>query len=435
MSWQTHAPARVITDAPMTAYRTNHSYIREFSVGLFVVMAVFTVAIFIWIASLTDTLLREEALSQSRSYADLIIAARTWNAELGGVYVRTSDTVQPNPHLAALGIDANDTLSDGTGVTLRNPSVMTREIGDILRDGGGITVRLTSLDPVNPDNEPDAWERAGLAELERGKSDVWSDSSKDDLRDGFRYMRVLRVDENCLQCHSAGGYRVGDVRGALSIRHPYAATQLALQQNHYRLMWIAATILGLVSAVVFSASRWLEHRLAEASRQLEHMANTDALTGLWNRRYTLTRLSQELDNARRHGHAVGVLMIDVDHFKSINDRFGHATGDEVLRRIASTLGETVRTYDVVGRVGGEELLVIAPGIDASALMALAERARSTIEGAQMCDECPEGRVTVSIGAVVSRPQHHDEDASAVIARADAAMYAAKAAGRNLVVSG
>lgn len=415
---------------------TRHAHIRGFSMALLTMLGAFTIAIFVWVGLRTDGLLRDEALSESRSYADLIIAARAWNAELGGVYVRTSDDVLTNPYLLELGVEADFTLSDGSRVTLRNPAAMTREIGEVLRRSDATTgFKLTSLQPVNPDNAPDAWERAALEAFDRGVAEAWSDPSRDDMRDGFRYMRPLQVDESCLPCHAAAGYRVGDIRGALSIRHSYVATELALEQNRLQLTMLATLVLIVMSLTMLVASRWLEHRLAEASRQLEHMANTDALTGLWSRRYMFTRLAQEMDSARRRGHSVGIMLIDADHFKRINDRFGHAAGDEVLRRVAATLTRAVRTYDLAGRVGGEELLVIAPGIDSTALSALAERVRTLIADMDVCDVCPDEGLTVSIGTALARPQSHDEDLNTLVARADAAMYAAKDAGRNRVIDG
>jgi diguanylate cyclase (GGDEF)-like protein len=415
---------------------STRSPVRRFAVGLVASVSLFTIAIFILMGSLTTGLLRDESLAESRSFADLIIAARAWNAEMGGVYVPTSDRVKTNPYLIELGIDPDDSLTDGTPVTLRNPAAMTREIGEVLRRSDrGVDFKLTSLDPVNPDNAPDPWERKGLNALERGRTEVWSDPASDDMREGFRYMRALRVDESCLPCHAASGYQVGDIRGALSIRQSYAATELAIERNRMRLALTASIVLLGILIAALVATRWLEKQLAEANRRLELMANTDTLTGLWSRRYMFERLTQELESARRQGHAVGIMLIDVDHFKRINDRFGHAAGDEVLRRISSTLKDAVRTYDIAGRVGGEELLVISPGIDSEPLAALAERVRALIEVADVCNQCADESPTVSIGTALARPQQHEEDPDSFMARADAAMYAAKAAGRNRVAHG
>ncbi|MDZ4166157.1 MAG: GGDEF domain-containing protein [Coriobacteriia bacterium] len=207
-----------------------------------------------------------------------------------------------------------------------------------------------------------------------------------------------------------------------------------MSTSRSRLIAMAIGILIGLWAFVWIASRVLAERLADANRRLEHAANTDALTGLWNRGYALDRLGQELERASRHEQSVGVALLDIDHFKKVNDTFGHAVGDSALRQVASILRDAVRTYDVVSRIGGEELLIIAPDIEPVALVALAERIRELVAAADI--EGLEGRkVTVSIGTAYADRGCETETTDDLIARADAAMYAAKAAGRDRVVTG
>jgi diguanylate cyclase (GGDEF)-like protein len=164
------------------------------------------------------------------------------------------------------------------------------------------------------------------------------------------------------------------------------------------------------------------------------MATTDGLTGLWNRRFTLESLARELDRARREGASTGVVLVDIDHFKGVNDDYGHAAGDEALRRTADVLSQVVRQYDIVGRVGGEEMLVVAPDVSAGSLGVLAERLRAAVEALDTADVCPDRSLTISVGTALAAAGQA-ETVDALIARADAAMYAAKDAGRNRVVAG
>lgn len=161
------------------------------------------------------------------------------------------------------------------------------------------------------------------------------------------------------------------------------------------------------------------------------MATTDPLTGVYNRRYFEEELGRMLDNARRTQRAFTLLMIDIDHFKSVNDSFGHPAGDLVLKRVAQLMGQTIRSGDVLARVGGEEFAIILPE---TALPQGLETARKLV--AQMASTpvlLPSGLplgITVSIG--VADYVHAHQSAEALIARADIALYQAKAAGRNRV---
>lgn len=164
---------------------------------------------------------------------------------------------------------------------------------------------------------------------------------------------------------------------------------------------------------------------------------TDALTGWHNRRYLESRLTEELARCRRERTPLTCLMIDVDHFKSVNDRYGHLAGDEVLRQLARCIGKEVRGSDVSARYGGEEFIVLLPGTGVAAGFVLAERIRAAVAAEPFA--LPDGThlpVTVSIGVAEHTPAPDDRDLAAVgehlVALADVALYEAKAGGRNAV---
>lgn len=407
--------------------------LRSFSVMLLIVLTAFTVGVFAWLGVRTESLVRLTALEQARSYTDTIIAARAWNSRLGGVWVVKSPTVLTNPYLVELGVQADAVLSDGTPITLRNPAAMTREIGEQLDAlGGAAAFKLTSLDPVNPGNAPDAWERLGLEAFTRGVSEYsWQgeDSSGEQV---FRYMRPLVVDESCLTCHASAGYKVGDIRGAVSSTLSYESHARALTSNSRGLMAIGAVVLVVLWVGLLGMILWLQRGLKRANQQLEYMATTDPLTGLWNRRHVFGRLEAEMARVRRQHGSVGVVMIDIDHFKRFNDSFGHAAGDTVLQLTARAIESAIRTYDIVGRIGGEELLVIASDVDPAELATLGERIRQSVEDMDLAAVCPGCTITVSAGAALTRADAQ-ESADSLAARADVALYAAKEAGRNRVV--
>ena len=167
--------------------------------------------------------------------------------------------------------------------------------------------------------------------------------------------------------------------------------------------------------------------LEAANRVLSGLAHRDGLTGLYNRRAADERLAVEIDRHRRSGASLSVLLLDIDHFKSINDRLGHAGGDAVLRRVAARLNECCRSSDFIARFGGEEFLILMPETDAAQARVAAEKIRSVLAD----DPLAPTVVTVSIG--VASPAHAYNDAAEVLRAADDALYAAKAAGRNRVV--
>ncbi|MEM8608741.1 MAG: diguanylate cyclase [Myxococcota bacterium] len=158
------------------------------------------------------------------------------------------------------------------------------------------------------------------------------------------------------------------------------------------------------------------------------LALTDGLTGLYNRRHATKRLEEEIARSRRNGTGLCVAMCDVDHFKAINDEFGHGAGDRVLQQIANSLTEYVRRNDIVSRWGGEEFLVIFSEIKLTAARIVAERLRGRLANTPKVDGGPD-QITVSVGLAMLGPE---STAEALIEQADQALYRAKARGRNRV---
>ena len=167
--------------------------------------------------------------------------------------------------------------------------------------------------------------------------------------------------------------------------------------------------------------------LQEANIKLEHLARTDPLTGMLNRLAANERLEEEFARLQRTHSAYALLLLDIDHFKRINDSYGHPVGDQALQFVARLVRETIRNSDLLYRVGGEEFLVLLPATHGSAAMAVAEKVRACVA------ESPEptvGQITLSIG--IAQAQVDDASSDDAILRADHGLYAAKAAGRNCI---
>lgn len=172
-------------------------------------------------------------------------------------------------------------------------------------------------------------------------------------------------------------------------------------------------------------------QLAEALARAETAALTDVLTGFPNRRYAMQRLSQECAAAERSDRPLSLLMLDLDHFKAINDRFGHDAGDAALVEAARRLRAAARASDVVCRFGGEEFLVIAPDTPLEAARRLGERLNAAVKEIPIVIAGKEHRITISVG-VAEKAGHHCANVDQFLKAADAALYAAKAAGRDRV---
>jgi diguanylate cyclase (GGDEF)-like protein len=170
----------------------------------------------------------------------------------------------------------------------------------------------------------------------------------------------------------------------------------------------------------------LQEELVVQSRRLEALIFEDPLTGLSNRRFILTQLAGQVSAARRHGRPFSIAMLDIDHFKAVNDNHGHAAGDHVLAEVTRALRERLRAEDQLGRLGGEEFLALLPDAGAAAAAAAAEKLRAEVDGRTIAAGGHELQVTVSIGWAT----WEGEAPEALLRRADDALYEAKRLGRN-----
>jgi len=226
-------------------------------------------------------------------------------------------------------------------------------------------------------------------------------------------------------------------------RQPYG--ELPIEQTILQVQQFAVittiTSMGLSTllAQLRANTRHLEQRVEErtaqllvANEQLQRLAVTDPLTGVANRRALFEALGREIDRYRRHPRDLAVIMFDIDGFKAVNDRHGHAAGDRVLQHVASLAARAVRSTDTLARYGGEEFAIIAPETDGEQARQVAERIRTAISsGSEVAGEKGPMRVTASFG--VAMLEADDAGPESVMGRADAALYAAKAAGRDRVV--
>ena len=173
----------------------------------------------------------------------------------------------------------------------------------------------------------------------------------------------------------------------------------------------------------------LQDDLIAAREELRFRATHDILTGIPNRASIMDALRSELSRQRREHHSFGVILVDIDHFKQVNDTYGHLYGDEVLRTVARRMKECIRPYDTVGRYGGEEFLIIVASSDAVGTMTLAERIRAAVGSMPVPTQAGDIHITASLGAAVSKGPR-EVDPQLLLHLADQALYRAKEQGRN-----
>lgn len=202
----------------------------------------------------------------------------------------------------------------------------------------------------------------------------------------------------------------------------------SFSQGEIRLCQVIANIAGnaLTNAHLFES-------MEIANLELEKLAITDGLTGAYNHRHFRTRLEEEFSRAKRYKNPLSCLMLDIDHFKNINDAFGHAQGDVVLKEITDAIRNSARKIDIVARYGGEEFVVLLPHTDKEGAFIHAERIREAVKGNRCSDGDTCMMVTVSLG-VATFPSPDVNSADDLVGKADNALYEAKRTGRNKTVA-
>lgn len=171
--------------------------------------------------------------------------------------------------------------------------------------------------------------------------------------------------------------------------------------------------------------------LREELALLKEQVSVDSLTGLYNHRYLINLLHKEMERTHRSGAGTGVIMIDLDHFKQVNDNYGHEVGNVVLRSVADTIKASIRKLDVACRYGGEEFSVVVPTCDLSICVKIAQRIRQSIELMEIRSDDYDIKITASLG-VACYSIYRNETPEQLLQRADQHLYAAKHAGRNCV---
>ena len=401
-----------------------------FTINISMVILLIILGIFIGLFLNNKRLIEAELKTRAQANFHSIVLTRHWNAMYGGVYVEKREGVTSNPYLKNPDI----TTIDGKTYTKKNPALMTRELSELSVHESSYSFHITSLKPLNPANKADAFETRSLQLFEQGQKEVFYKEHQDG-KVFFRYMGPLLTEKSCLDCHGEQGYKVGDVRGGISIRFDIDDIEKTLLVNRALLITLFLTTLILLLGSIYLQIGLLYRRLRTAQEKIKKMAITDELTGLYNRHYFFDRLKAESNRSIRHKHNLGLIIFDLDHFKRINDTYGHNGGDAILRQIGDILRDACRQTDIPARYGGEEFIILLPECNEQCVEATAEKLRRLMEGHLFTsDEKIEIKVTASFGVATFSTQALSEkpSSSQMVQKADTALYLAKKNGRNRV---
>jgi diguanylate cyclase (GGDEF)-like protein len=379
----------------------------------------------------SERAIKDGIVSQARAHAQEFNAVRTYVQGFSGIYVPASAETTVNPHLQGIpGVMPAIYAPNGKQYVLQNAPCVARSVSAILDRESNQTVRmnLSSLAPMNVENKPDAFTRRAIAQLNSGSSEVYSFAQVGRSHE-FQYALGIPMAEKCGRCHPGWVGQVAGNAGAtvvhLDVTEPlgYIATSR---------MWtgIAVVVLLFSSALVLHllGTRVLVP-MRDAQEQIYDLANKDSLTGLGVRRVGVDALTDEVARSSREERCLACCMLDLDDFKAVNDDLGHTMGDTVLAAVGSAISSCLRPYDRAARVGGEEFLLLLPGVCAREADEIVERVREAIARASEGVEGLGRTITCSAGIAVYDPPS-SESAHDVFMRADQALLAAKRAGKN-----
>jgi diguanylate cyclase (GGDEF)-like protein len=310
----------------------------------------------------------------------------------------------------------------------QSPSTRKEAYGMIaaiyLREGQPATA-LSRLDAVLDRNGDDLLPARVPALFElRAQAHAALGHYREAMRDQATFLRLYKEQMQAERNLQSAVLRAHFETDRQMERNTILQQELALNGGRLRSMIYAAVAGGVILLLLV----YLLAANRRQARQLARLADTDALTGLPNRRRTAELVQRMIERAAREGTAVTIAIIDIDHFKSINDRFGHATGDRVLREFARNARDSLREGDLIGRWGGEEFLAALPDTELDVASKVMERVRAKLDCMPDHADSPGLSIRVSVGLATSGQDGHGLDH--IVAQADIALYQAKHAGRD-----
>jgi diguanylate cyclase (GGDEF)-like protein len=385
---------------------------------------------------------------QASTLFNNIVTMRKWSSDHGAIYVKAHEGIEPNPYL-----HDNHTYTKENELLIKiNPAWMTRQLSEISNKNENFYFKITSLNPINPSNTPDKFEKTALQDLNKNIDKKFYTNIENNK---YNLMGSLKVEPSCLSCHTEQNYKVGDIIGGLRVSVPIDnyIENIEISNSKTNALYFITFFTSIVFIIIITftissiyarelnirkLNRTLEKKvhkrtkeLRDANKRLTEISTIDYLTNIPNRRYFFESGSKYFYLAKREESDLSIICIDIDHFKKINDTYGHNIGDEILKLIASTINTYVRKSDILARIGGEEFTILVNNMNEEKAFVFAEKIRTHIEKLTYENNDIKIKVTISLG--ISQMKKDDNKLDSIILRADKALYAAKELNRNNTV--
>jgi diguanylate cyclase (GGDEF)-like protein len=382
---------------------------------------------------------------QASTLFNNIVTMRKWSSDHGAVYVKAHEGIEPNPYL----LNNHDYTKNNELLIKINPAWMTRQISELSNQREKFYFKITSLNPINPKNLPDEFEKFALEELKKDKNKEFYTRIQNDK---YNLMGSLKVESSCLECHKTQGYKIGDVIGGLRTSVPIDnyLENLEIVESKSNVLYLITIFTSILFILIITftinsiyerelniltLNKTLERKvnrrtkeLRDANKKLLEISNIDYLTNIPNRRYFFEAGSKSFYLAKREEKNLSIICIDIDYFKKINDTYGHNIGDEILKLLANTMAKIVRKSDILARTGGEEFTILLNNMNGRNAFVFAEKLRNNIENLTYTNNDIKIKLTISLG--ISQMKKEDESLDSIIIRADKALYLAKEENRN-----
>lgn len=394
-------------------------------IAILIVLLVFTAAISSALVYIEKRDMEETLLVSARSISSMIFLSWRWNASYGGLLVErrgiASDSYKAGPSDAVSGIGSKVQYDK------RGPRTMVRELSELASLDGSFSFGIIGIDVPE---SLDSFEKKALAAVTKGRTEVYEFQRNDGLWT-MRYVAPLFYDQRVI--HPRGiAAQEGRVFGGISVT--LDAEEAVKSFKHRSAVIISSAAGGCIILMLFISAMFgkIGRKVLRAHEHIRTYGFNDPLTGALNMKSANDRLWEETAKAKRMRHPLSIILVNIDHLKRINDRYGFQSGSRILRSFVSLVRTDLRPYDVVGRVCGEGFLLILPGITHDEANVIAERLRgkTSLECAMLSGIPGVIEVTASFG--VSSFDEQSDTAEAILRRAERALTRAKNEGRNRV---
>ncbi len=389
------------------------------------------------------------ASERAKNFYKAVFLARTWNSQYGPIYAPVTEQNPPNPYLHLPNREI--TAPNGLELTMINHAYMVRQISEIA-EKEKVYFHVTSLKPLNPDNKADPWEESTLKSFEKGEPDK-IEMVMGENGPVFRYMTPMFVKGTCLACHAQQGYKMGDVRGGVSVtlNADEIMDDLKREKRFLIVAHLVTGFLGIFLGFLFLRSarkhtlilegitssqkqdlQIQKEKLNETTKVMHDLVTRDTTTGIHTAEHFKNLSTIMWNNAINNSKPVAMLLLEIDSFNDYTDNYGALEGDICLKEITGAITRKVQDKgSVVARFGAASFAIMLAGVDSSRAYDLAQKIHGDVLGLNIPHETSDVSKVVTItGVAASIVPNHGQQLGDFIKRARGALLMGREKGRN-----